>query len=191
MDVVGVPVRKHSFNATNACETEAPIRKPLSQVTALSSKTNAANALEELNDSQNRAPLKVVPSNMLPTTPSKQTFVTDEEEKRNPEMTPSQVPTTPTVSESMQTARTPACTAALFAGRSAEIPPTTPKEVPILVTATPPTVSVPMQMSVTPAQASIPLETRALKMPEEREYSFEERRAGFVIPITHLKPVQV
>lgn len=187
MDVVGLPMKKHSF------ETEALIRKPLSQVTALSSKANTGNALEGLNISHNRPPAKAVASNnMLATTPSKQTFVTNEE-NRNPEVTSSLMPTTPLrLSESTQTATTPVCSAVLFAGSVEEIqPPLTPEEMPILVPPTPSTVSVPMQMSMTPASASIPFETGALKMPDEIEYSFEERRAGFIVPMTHLKSVQV
>lgn len=187
MDVVGLPMKKHSF------ETEVLIRKPLSQVTALSSKANTGNALEGLNISHNRPPAKAVLSNnMLATTHSKQTFVTNEE-NRNPEVTSSLMPTTPlSLSESTQTATTPVCSAVLFASSVEEIPPPpTPEEMPIPVPATPSTVSVPMQMSMTPAPASIPFETGALEMPDEREYSFEERRAGFIVPMTHLKSVQV
>eukprot|EP00268_Persea_americana_P059420 TRINITY_DN7288_c0_g1_i1.p1 TRINITY_DN7288_c0_g1~~TRINITY_DN7288_c0_g1_i1.p1 ORF type:complete len:675 (+),score=173.77 TRINITY_DN7288_c0_g1_i1:742-2766(+) len=187
LDVVGLPMKKHSF------ETEVLIRKPLSQVTALSSKANTGNALEGLNISHNRPPAKAVLSNnMLATTPSKQTFVTNEE-NRNPEVTSSLMPTTPlSLSESTQTATTPVCSAVLFASSVEEIPPPpTPEEMPIPVPATPSTVSVPMQMSMTPAPASIPFETGALEMPDEREYSFEERRAGFIVPMIHLKSVQV
>lgn len=50
------------------------------------------------------------------------------------------------------------------------------------VPCTPSTVSIPMQTAMTPAPFK---ET----IPEGIEYSFEERRAGFVIPIAHLKSV--
>jgi protein regulator of cytokinesis 1 len=58
----------------------------------------------------------------------------------------------------------------------------TPKAMPIPMPMTPSTVSVPMQTAMTPAVN--PVET-----PEEIEYSFEERRAGFVLPNTHIKSV--
>ncbi|KAJ7975576.1 65-kDa microtubule-associated-like protein [Quillaja saponaria] len=63
----------------------------------------------------------------------------------------------------------------------------TPKAMPIPVPTTPSTVSVPMNMAVTPAIHLIPLGSSAQKIPEETEYSFEERRAGFVLPQTHIK----
>ncbi|EXC20900.1 hypothetical protein L484_012976 [Morus notabilis] len=67
----------------------------------------------------------------------------------------------------------------------------TPKVMPIPVPTTPLTVSVPMQMVLTPAPPpqSIPYSSNIVEeIPEEIEYSFEERRAGFVLPKTHMKP---
>lgn len=54
---------------------------------------------------------------------------------------------------------------------------------------TPSTVSVPMQTAMTPAAPHVvPYSASPIKeIPEEIEYSFEERRAGFVLPLTHLK----
>lgn len=56
---------------------------------------------------------------------------------------------------------------------------------------TPSTVSVPMQTAMTPAAPHVvPYSASPIKeIPEEIEYSFEERRAGFVLPLTHLKTV--
>ncbi|OIS98799.1 PREDICTED: 65-kDa microtubule-associated protein 3-like [Nicotiana attenuata] len=61
---------------------------------------------------------------------------------------------------------------------------------PIPVPSTPSTVSAPMQTAITPAHNVVvpynyskPVE----EIPEEIEYSFEERRAGFVLPRTQLK----
>ncbi|KZV51897.1 hypothetical protein F511_09161 [Dorcoceras hygrometricum] len=51
----------------------------------------------------------------------------------------------------------------------------TPKTMPIPVPSTPSTVSIPMQTGLTPAPTDKLIE-------EEIEYSFEERRAGFVLP---------
>ncbi|KAI3817929.1 hypothetical protein L1987_11729 [Smallanthus sonchifolius] len=53
------------------------------------------------------------------------------------------------------------------------------------------TVSVPMQTAMTPAPPLMGVnQIKEMMIPEEViEYSFEERRAGFVLPITHLKMV--
>lgn len=194
MDIVDLPLKKHSSNATSAYETEAPsIRQPFSPVTAFSSKANAANVLEDLNIAHNKAPVKAgLSNNMLSTTPSKQMFVTDEE-NRAPMVTPMPAPRTPpTVSITpMPTTTTLAAVSVPFGARVTEIPPATPKEMIIPVPTTPFTVSVPMQTSLTPAPAPIPFETRALEMEEDIEYSFEERRAGFVVPRMHVKPVHL
>ncbi|KAJ6764486.1 65-KDA MICROTUBULE-ASSOCIATED PROTEIN 3 [Salix koriyanagi] len=65
----------------------------------------------------------------------------------------------------------------------------TPKAMPIPFPITPSTVSVPMQTAVTPAPPPVPFAVNPVKIPEEIEYSFEERRAGFVLPSTHLKSI--
>lgn len=68
----------------------------------------------------------------------------------------------------------------------------TPKAMPIPVPSTPSTVSVPMQTAITPAHALAPIPygtTQVEETAEEIEYSFEERRAGFVLPKTHVKPL--
>ncbi|KAK4839986.1 hypothetical protein QYF36_026463 [Acer negundo] len=63
----------------------------------------------------------------------------------------------------------------------------TPKAMSIpLVPSTPATVSVPMQTAMTPAP--IPFSVNpAEEIQEEIEYSFEERRAGFMLSKTHIK----
>ncbi|KAF5795243.1 putative microtubule-associated protein, MAP65/Ase1/PRC1 [Helianthus annuus] len=60
-----------------------------------------------------------------------------------------------------------------------------------MVPCTPSTISVPMQTAMTPAPASMGVDQiKKMMIPEEIvEYSFEERRAGFVLPRTHLKAV--
>lgn len=64
----------------------------------------------------------------------------------------------------------------------------TPKAMPIPVPATPSTVSVPMQTAMTPAPPPVPFAADIVEeIPEEIEYSFEEIRAGFVLPKTHMK----
>ncbi|XP_044505219.1 65-kDa microtubule-associated protein 3 [Mangifera indica] len=64
----------------------------------------------------------------------------------------------------------------------------TPKAMPIrLLPPTPSTVSAAMQTAMTPAPAPTAPIPRVI--PEEIEYSFEERRAGFVLPKSHIKPI--
>lgn len=66
----------------------------------------------------------------------------------------------------------------------------TPKKaVPIPVPTTPSTVSVPMQTALTPAPAQAPFGSNVVEEEghEEIEYSFEEKRAGFMLNRLHLK----
>uniref|UniRef100_A0A6M2F212 65-kDa microtubule-associated protein 3-like n=1 Tax=Populus davidiana TaxID=266767 RepID=A0A6M2F212_9ROSI len=65
----------------------------------------------------------------------------------------------------------------------------TPKAMPIPMPMTPSTVSVPMQTAMTPAPPPVQFAVNPVETPEEIEYSFEERRAGFVLPNTHIKSV--
>lgn len=63
----------------------------------------------------------------------------------------------------------------------------TPRAMPIPVPTTPSTVSVPMQTTMTPAPPPVPFAANQVEqIPEDVEYSFEERRAGFVLPKTHI-----
>ncbi|KAI6672217.1 hypothetical protein NL676_000123 [Syzygium grande] len=66
----------------------------------------------------------------------------------------------------------------------------TPRTMPIYVPTTPSTVSVPMHTAMTPDLLSLPSSVGTMiikEIPEEIEYSFEERRAGFVLPRTNIK----
>lgn len=65
----------------------------------------------------------------------------------------------------------------------------TPMAMPIPIPSTPSTVSIPMQTAITPAPLTVvPYNAKAVEeMTEEIEYSFEERRAGFVLPRSHMK----
>lgn len=66
----------------------------------------------------------------------------------------------------------------------------TPKVMAIPVPTTPSTISMPMQTAMTPALVSQPLAANLVKeIAEEIEYSFEERRAGFVLPRAYVKPM--
>ncbi|CAL5404904.1 unnamed protein product [Camellia sinensis] len=155
LDIAGLPLKKHSFNAVNAREVESPLkRKPFSPISSTeSSKSNAANLIEDVNRKQNEMiSQKLLRSNSTQfTTPSKLMSATAEEENRTPKV------------------------------MSIPMPPT------------PSTVSIPMQTAMTPAARPLvpycggkPVVEEII--PEEIEYSFEERRVGFVLPRTpHLK----
>ncbi|KAL9375830.1 hypothetical protein Peur_032709 [Populus x canadensis] len=65
----------------------------------------------------------------------------------------------------------------------------TPKAMLIPVPTTPSTVSVPMQTAMTPAPPPVPFVVNPVEIPEEIEYSFEERRAGFILPNSHIKSI--
>lgn len=68
----------------------------------------------------------------------------------------------------------------------------TAKAMPIPVPSTPSTLSVAMQTAETPAAPPPSSAYKAEEIPEDNvEYSFEERRAGFVLPKTHIKSIQV
>ncbi|KAK9293145.1 hypothetical protein L1049_021131 [Liquidambar formosana] len=148
LDIAGLPVKKHSFNAVNGREIESPMmRKPFSPISSTaSSKASMTNVLEDLNPTHSETLQKTLSSNNMPfATPSKITSVAADVENRTPKAMPIHVPTTPS------------------------------------------TVSVPMQTAITPAPPTVPFGAKIVEeFPEEIEYSFEERRAGFVLPKTHI-----
>ncbi|CAK9161045.1 unnamed protein product [Ilex paraguariensis] len=65
----------------------------------------------------------------------------------------------------------------------------TPKTMSIPLPSTPSTVSVSMQTTMTPAPPVIYSAHPVEDIDAEIEYSFEERRAGFVLPKTHLRTI--
>ncbi|XP_051142490.1 65-kDa microtubule-associated protein 3-like [Andrographis paniculata] len=138
LDLAGFPVKQHSFNLESSREIDPPFtRKPFSPISSVdSSKSNAANILEDINKKQN---------DMLQKTLLTQPF-----------STPSKPSTFPTLDPEN---RTPQAMAA------------------IPIPSTPSTVSHPMQMVLTPAKPPAP----GIPIHDEIEYSFEERRAGFVV----------
>ncbi|XP_010277391.1 PREDICTED: 65-kDa microtubule-associated protein 3 [Nelumbo nucifera] len=157
LDVAGLPVKKHSFNAS---EIESPMkRKPFSPVSSamLSKVNNTTNFLEDLNKVHGGTLQKTLPSNNTPlTTPSKLSTVTDDDENRTPKGMPIHMPSTPsTISVHMQTATTPA----------------------------------PATRPTTTATVLFGAKTIEEEYEEEVEYSFEERRAGFVLPKTLIKTI--
>ncbi|XP_010245134.1 PREDICTED: 65-kDa microtubule-associated protein 3-like isoform X2 [Nelumbo nucifera] len=194
LDIAGLPVKKHSFNAANSHEIESPMtRKPFSPLSAAMLPKVNPNFLEDLNKVQGGTMQKTLPNSNTPlATPSKLACVTDEDNRTPKEKMPIPMPTTPsTISVSMQTATTPAPAIAtvLFGANKIEDNRTPKEKMPIPVPTTPSTISVPMQTATTPAPAIATVLFGADKieeMHEEVEYSFEERRAGFVIPKTHV-----
>ncbi|KAK1366641.1 65-kDa microtubule-associated protein 3 [Heracleum sosnowskyi] len=146
LDIAGLPVKKHSFNA-HEVESSPVVRKPFSPISSREPSKTATNILEDLNRKRNETAQKTIPGhNTTPfTTPSKTVFAAAEEEN----MTPKTIP----------------------------------------VPFTPSTPSIPMQTGMTPAPHPVAyIATTPIKeVPEEIEYSFEERRAGFVLPGTHPK----
>lgn len=152
MDIAGLPVSKHSFNAAKrAHEIDSPVtRKPFSPISSSeSSKAHTDNVSEDLNKQHGGMFQKTVTSNITPfTTPTKLTSVAYEEN------------------------RTPA------------------KTMTLPVPCTPKTVSVSMQTIMTPAPQPFACGATPIKeFHEEIEYSFEERRAGFVL--TRLHPLTI
>ncbi|KAL5983801.1 hypothetical protein ACLOJK_017893 [Asimina triloba] len=67
----------------------------------------------------------------------------------------------------------------------------TPKTMPIMTPSTPSTISVPMQTPHTSGPVSVLFGTAAEEESEEIEYSFEGKRAGFIVPKSYLKIVHV
>ncbi|PIN05779.1 hypothetical protein CDL12_21677 [Handroanthus impetiginosus] len=158
LDLAGLPIKQHSLNLQNARELEMPMtRKPFSPISSTdSSKSNVTNILEDLNKKHEMLQ-KTLTSNTTPfSTPSKITSI-PEVENRTPQAMAIPIPSTPsTVSIPMQMALTPAPTQATL----------TPG---------------PKQMAIVPVPSAA-----AKPVTEEIEYSFEERRAGFVLPRSHL-----
>ncbi|KAG9153080.1 hypothetical protein Leryth_012339 [Lithospermum erythrorhizon] len=185
LDIAGLSVKKHSFNAR---EVETPsMRKPFSPISSTdSSRSNATNILQELCR-QHDMLQKTLPIINTFTTPSKTISTTIEEENKTPRLMANPIPSTPST-----------ISVPLFATPSKIMPTVeeekkTPQSMAIPIPSTPSTVSVPMQTVTTPAHP-VPSSTArlAVEMPEESvEYSFEERRAGFVLPKTHITTVHV
>lgn len=151
LDIAGLPVKKHSFNAANIAQgVESHItRKPFSPISSSeSSRANADNISEDLNKKHDGTSKKTVTSEITPfTTPTKLTSTAYEE-------------------------RPPA------------------KTMTLPIPFTPKSVSVPMQTIMTPAPQPFACGTTPIKeLYEEIEYSFEERRAGFVLARLHPQTV--
>ncbi|XP_058086998.1 65-kDa microtubule-associated protein 3-like isoform X2 [Magnolia sinica] len=184
LDVAGLPVKKHSFDSLSAGETEVPtqLRKPFSPVTALPSKVNTTHFLDP-NNLPNGTSLKVGSVNNTPlTTPSKPNATSFLEDLNNP-YNGASLKAFPV--ENVPYSTPPKRTSVTDEENR------TPKAMPIPTPSTPLTVSVPMQTAQTPAPAAVLLGTTVRQELEEIEYSFEERRAGFIVPKAHLASVHV
>ncbi|KAL0371615.1 UNVERIFIED_CONTAM: microtubule-associated protein 3 [Sesamum calycinum] len=160
LDLAGLPINQHSFNLQNAREIESPIiRKPFSPISSTDSSKSSATNILEALNRKH--------NEMLP-----KTITSDS----TPFSTPSK-----TVPIADVENRTPQAMA--------------------IIPSTPSTISIPMQMAITPAPAQMPITpapiqkalipapTALKSVDEEIEYSFEEKRAGFVLPRSH--PINV
>ncbi|CAL0299929.1 unnamed protein product [Lupinus luteus] len=109
LDIVGLPVKKHSFGAGSAREIETLPRQPFSPISSnASSKVNIANAKDELKMQSEKLQRTISLNNTPFSTPSK-TIPTVDEENRTPKTMPMPIPATPlTVSVPMNMAVTPA-----------------------------------------------------------------------------------
>ncbi|KAJ0051657.1 hypothetical protein Pint_00258 [Pistacia integerrima] len=120
-EIAGDLVKKRPSGAAKAREVESQlVRKPLSPISlAISSKANIANFLEDQKRTQNETLQKpLAGSNTAVVTPSKSTFVGNEENK-TPRTIPIPVPTTPsTVTIPMLMAMTPATPSVSFGAKA-------------------------------------------------------------------------
>ncbi|OIV90712.1 hypothetical protein TanjilG_15098 [Lupinus angustifolius] len=109
LDIVGVPVKKHSFGAGSARDIETLSRQPFSPISSnASSKVNIGNAKDELKMQSEKLQRTISLNNAPFSTPSKTTPTVDEE-NRTPKTMPIPVPATPlTVSVPMNMVVTPA-----------------------------------------------------------------------------------
>ncbi|KAJ0113701.1 hypothetical protein Patl1_00276 [Pistacia atlantica] len=120
-EIAGDLVKKRPSGAAKAREAESQlVRKPLSPISlAISSKANIANFLEDQKRTQNETLQKpLAGSNTAVVTPSKSTFVGNEENK-TPRTIPIPVPKTPsTVTIPMLMAMTPATPSVSFGAKA-------------------------------------------------------------------------
>ncbi|KAF8413054.1 hypothetical protein HHK36_001030 [Tetracentron sinense] len=196
LDIAGLPVKKHSFNAANPLEIESPMtRKPFSPVSSkIPSKANTTNFPEDLNRTHNGSLHEALPcNNTLLTTPSKLCSNGSLHEtllgNNMPLTTPSKLCSNGSLHETPPGNNKPLTTPSKFSSMVVEEN-RTPKAMLIRMHVTPSTVSVPMQMAATPVPPCVLFGAKTVEERlEEIEYSFEERRAGFVLPSTHFKSV--
>ncbi|KAL2227160.1 65-kDa microtubule-associated protein 3 [Sesamum indicum] len=159
LDLAGLPINQHSLNLQNAREIESPIIRK--PFSPISSTDSSKSSATNILEALNRKH-----NDMLP-----KAITSDS----TPFSTPSKT--------------------------MADVENRTPQAMAIPVPSTPSTVSIPMQMAITPAPAQmsitpapiqkalLPAHTALKSVDEEIEYSFEEKRAGFVLPRSH--PINV
>jgi len=157
LDIANLPVKNFTFNSRESEPT--PARRPFSPISSTASLRTNADPFDDQNMPQND-----------PTKQHKPVFKNEASK-----------PVTSTT------------TATTFTTPSKTVPPAavdeenrTPKVMPIPIPSTPSTVSAPMQTLMTPVapQHHYGENNSVEEAYEEIEYSFEERRAGFVLPVT-------
>lgn len=157
LDIANLPVKNFTFNSRESEPT--PARRPFSPISSTASLRTNADPFDDQNIPQND-----------PTKQHKPVF-------KNEASKPVTSTTTAT------TFTTPSKTVSPAAVDEEN---RTPKVMPIPIPSTPSTVSAPMQTLMTPVapQHHYGENNSVEEAYEEIEYSFEERRAGFVLPIT-------
>lgn len=184
LDVAGLPAYKHPFYPTTGQENETnftqPSRRPLSPVFTTSSRSNSNSSSEDLNKMPNGSPLKTLPVKSPFSTPFKRITATDEEN------------TTPGSTAIIPMSTTPASASVM------PMQPTTPVQTTSLV-ATSSQISLPApSQNAVQALPQENLDQHQLLQQNEHhhqhqhiEYSFEERRAGFVLQDIHWNALKV
>ncbi|KAK4489456.1 hypothetical protein RD792_005265 [Penstemon davidsonii] len=159
LDLAGLPVKQNSHNLQNAREFESPMMRK--PFSPISSTDSSKSNVTNILEDLNKRQHEML----------QKTFLTSN--NNTPFTTPSKM-----ICTSEQENRTPQTMA-------------------MVVPSTPSTISIPMQTALTPAPkqpafmhgALTPAPSAVKSVEEDIEYSFEERRAGFVLPRSHLTSV--
>ncbi|KAL6008517.1 hypothetical protein ACLOJK_034029 [Asimina triloba] len=177
LDVAGLPVKKQSFDTLSESEAPSLLRKPFSPLTALHSKANTTQFPDPSG-----ASIKTISANTVKVTAPSKANTTNFLEDLNNSYNGTSLKVV-TVDNALNTPSRRAS--------AADEENRTPKTMPIMTPSTPSTISVPMQTSHTPGPVSVLFGTASEEESEEIEYSFEEKRAGFIVPKSYLKTVHV
>ncbi|KAL5992461.1 hypothetical protein ACLOJK_013380 [Asimina triloba] len=177
LDVAGLPVKKQSFDTFSESEAPSLLRKPFSPLTA---QFFIRNTIKFSDPSG--ASIKTISANTVQVTAPSKANTTNFLEDLNNSYNGTSLKVV--IVDNALTTPSGRASAADEENR-------TPKTMPIMTPSTPSTISVPMQTSHTPGPVSVLFGTAAEEESEEMEYSFELKRAGFIVPKSHPKTVHV
>ncbi|KAL5981066.1 hypothetical protein ACLOJK_028986 [Asimina triloba] len=177
LDVAGLPVKKQSFDTFGESEAPSLLRKPFSPLTTEFSIRNTTKFPDPSG-----ASIKIISANTVQVTAPSKANTTNFLEDLNNSYNRTSLKVV-TVDNALTTP----------SGRAsaADEENRTPKTMPIMTPSTPSTISVPMQTSHMPGPVSVLFGTAAEEESEEIEYSFEEKRVGFIVPKSYPKTVHV